>query len=317
MANNSIGMKLPSLDDIFTTQEERDLNSHTKGRIVAVPLGQIDPFPDHPFCVRMDEDMEQLVESIKERGQITPAMVRQKPNGRYEMICGHRRAKACELAGLTTLLAEVKEMDRDEAIVYMVDSNLQRTHILPSEKAKAYQMKLEAVKRKGGRPSQNNLSPLETNLSKGGTAQTVSEQIGDSRAQIFRYVRLNNLTKPLLDMVDEGKIALRPAVELSYLPPEQQEQLCDTIAAQEATPSLSQAQKMRRFSEDDKLDENVILSIMTEEKPNQREKFTIPAERLRGKIPEGLSERAAQDFIVKAVDHYNRFLERQKRSVER
>ena len=151
MANSSIGMKLPSLDDIFTTQEERDLNGRTKGRIVDVPLGQIDPFPDHPFEVRMDDDMDQLVESIKERGQITPAMVRQKPNGRYEMICGHRRAKACELAGLPTILAEVKEMDRDDAIVYMVDSNLQRTHILPSEKAKAYQMKLNAMNRKGHR----------------------------------------------------------------------------------------------------------------------------------------------------------------------
>lgn len=317
MANNSIGMKLPSIDELFSTQEERDINGRTKGRIVAVPLGQIDPFPDHPFSVRMDEDMEQLVESIKERGQITPAMVRQKPNGRYEMICGHRRAKACELAGLPTLLAEVKEMDRDEAIVYMVDSNLQRTHILPSEKAKAYQMKLDAMKRKSGRPSQKNYSPVGNNFSEATSADEMAKEIGDSKTQIFRYVRLNNLAKPLLDMVDEGKIALRPAVELSYLPQEQQEQLCDAIDAQYCTPSLSQAQKLRRFSEGDKLDENVILSIMTEEKPNQREKFTIPAERLRGKIPEGLSERAAQDFIVKAVDHYNRFLERQKRSVER
>lgn len=313
MANSSIGMKLPSLDELFSTQEERDLNSSTKGRIMEVPLVQIDPFPDHPFGVRMDDDMDQLVESIKERGQITPAMVRQKPNGRYEMICGHRRAKACELAGLPTILAEVKEMDRDDAIVYMVDSNLQRTHILPSEKAKAYQMKLDAMNRKGHRTDLT-LSPVGTRLH---SDQEIAQASGDSRTQIWRYVRLNELSKPLLDMVDEGKIAMRPAVELSYLPKEQQEQLCEAIDAQDCTPSLSQAQKLRRFSEGDKLDENVILSIMTEEKPNQREKFTIPAERLRGKIPEGLTERAAQDFIVKAVDHYNRFLERQKRSVER
>ena len=199
MANNSIGMKLPSIDELFSTQEERDINGRTKGRIVAVPLGQIDPFPDHPFSVRMDEDMEQLVESIKERGQITPAMVRQKPNGRYEMICGHRRAKACELAGLPTLLAEVKEMDRDEAIVYMVDSNLQRTHILPSEKAKAYQMKLDAMKRKSGRPSQKNYSPVGNNFSEATSSDEMAKEIGDSKTQIFRYVRLNNLTKPLLE----------------------------------------------------------------------------------------------------------------------
>ena len=317
MSNNSIGMTLPSLDDIFTTQAERDRNDRTKGRIEAVPLTQIDPFPDHPFAVRMDEDMEQLVESIRERGQITPAMVRQKPNGRYEMICGHRRAKACELAGLPTILAEVKQMDRDEAVVYMVDSNLQRTHILPSEKAKAYQMKLDAIKRKSGRPSQKNWSPVGTNFSQDRSAKIVADEGQDSRTQIFRYVRLNSLAKPLLDMVDEGKIAMRPAVELSYLPQEQQKQLCDAIDAQDATPSLSQAQKLRRFSAENKLDGDAILSIMTEEKPNQRKKYVIPEELLHGKIPADMSDRAVREFIVKAVDYYLRYLARQEREHDR
>lgn len=306
-------MKLPSFDDIFSTQKERDLNNSTQGRIMTVPIFQIDEFPDHPFQVRLDEDMEQLVQSIKENGQITPVMLRTKPDGRYEMICGHRRRKACELAGLTTVLAEVKDIDRDAAVVLMVDSNLQRSHILPSEKAKAYQMKLEAMKRKSGRPSQNNWSPEGTNFPQERSAKLVAEEGGDSRTQIFRFVRLNNLVPSLLQMVDEGRIALKPAVELSYLPEEQQAQLCDAIEAQECTPSLSQAQKMRRFSGDGRLDDNVILSIMAEEKPNQKQKFSLSAERVQPFIPQGLSPRKAEDFVVKALEYYTKYLARQER----
>ena len=317
MASKSFAMNLPTLDDIFSTQEERDLKAMTAGRVLEVPLDQIDDFPDHPFHVRLDEDMDLLVESIKENGLLTPVKLRRKEDGRYEIISGHRRRKACELAGRDTLTAEVLEVDRDTAVIMMVDSNLQRSNILPSEKAKSYKMKMDAIKRKAGRPPTQNCSQVETNLPKDRTAQLIAEESGESKAQIFRYIRLNELTPSLLQMVDDRKIAFTPAVELTYLTAEQQQTLCESIESQACTPSLSQAQKMKRFAQEGKLDANVIESIMAEEKPNQREKISVPMARLQGVIPRDLSPAKAQDYIVRAVTYYAQHLARQDIDSER
>lgn len=316
MASKSFAMNLPTLDDIFSTQEERDLKAMTAGRVLEVPLDQIDDFPDHPFQVRLDEDMDLLVESIKENGLLTPVKLRKKEDGRYEIISGHRRRKACELAGRDTLTAEVLEVDRDTAVIMMVDSNLQRSNILPSEKAKSYKMKLDAMKRKAGRPSKN-YSQVDNNFSDSTSSQEIAKEVGESQAQVFRYVRLNNLTPSLLQMVDDRKIAFTPAVELTYLTAEQQQTLCESIESQACTPSLSQAQKMKRFAQEGKLDANVIESIMAEEKPNQREKISVPMARLQGVIPRDLSPAKAQDYIVRAVTYYAQHLARQDKDSER
>ena len=316
MASKSFAMNLPTLDDIFSTQEERDLKAMTAGRVLEVPLDQIDDFPDHPFQVRLDEDMDLLVESIKENGLLTPVKLRKKEDGRYEIISGHRRRKACELAGRDTLTAEVLEVDRDTAVIMMVDSNLQRSNILPSEKAKSYKMKMDAMKRKAGRPSKN-YSQVDNNFSDSTSSQEIAKEVGESQAQVFRYVRLNNLTPSLLQMVDDRKIAFTPAVELTYLTAEQQQTLCESIESQACTPSLSQAQKMKRFAQEGKLDANVIESIMAEEKPNQREKISVPMTRLQGVIPRDLSPAKAQDYIVRAVTYYAQHLARQDKDSER
>ena len=316
MASKSFAMNLPTLDDIFSTQEERDLKAMTAGRVLEVPLDQIDDFPDYPFQVRLDEDMDLLVESIKENGLLTPVKLRKKEDGRYEIISGHRRRKACELAGRDTLTAEVLEVDRDTAVIMMVDSNLQRSNILPSEKAKSYKMKLDAMKRKAGRPSKN-YSQVDNNFSDSTSSQEIAKEVGESQAQVFRYVRLNNLTPSLLQMVDDRKIAFTPAVELTYLTAEQQQTLCESIESQACTPSLSQAQKMKRFAQEGKLDANVIESIMAEEKPNQREKISVPMARLQGVIPRDLSPAKAQDYIVRAVTYYAQHLARQDKDSER
>lgn len=316
MASKSFAMNLPTLDDIFSTQEERDLKAMTAGRVLEVPLDQIDDFPDHPFQVRLDEDMDLLVESIKENGLLTPVKLRKKEDGRYEIISGHRRRKACELAGRDTLTAEVLEVDRDTAVIMMVDSNLQRSNILPSEKAKSYKMKLDAMKRKAGRPSKN-YSQVDNNFSDSTSSQEIAKEVGESQAQVFRYVRLNNLTPSLLQMVDDRKIAFTPAVELTYLTAEQQQTLCESIESQACTPSLSQAQKMKRFAQEGKLDANVIESIMAEEKPNQREKISVPMARLQGVIPRDLSPAKAQDYIVRAVTYYAQHLARHDKDSER
>ncbi len=307
-------IELTAYDDIFETDESRAEAALSKIR--DIPLAEIDEFPDHPFKVLMDEDMEQLVDSIKRSGVMTPATVRLKEDGRYELISGHRRKKACELAGLETLKCEVKELTRDEAIIVMVESNLQRSAILPSEKAFAYKMRLEAMKRQAGRPPKENASPLATNFSKGRSDEELGELVGESKDQIRRYIRLTELVPEILQMVDERQIAFRPAVEISYLTEEQQYTLLEAMEYNDATPSLAQAIKMKKFMQDGKLTDEVIQSIMQEEKPNQKEKPAFKDERITKLIPRSVPRGQETDFVVKALEFYNRHLQRQ-RSQER
>lgn len=310
-----LGLK-NAYDEMFMDDAGRVENRGKK--IYDIPLSEIDDFPDHPYQVRMDEDMKVLLESIQERGIITPVTLRRKEDGQYETISGHRRRKACELLGLTTIPAEIQELTRDEAVVLMVDSNIQRTTILPSEKAKAYKMRLDAMKRQAGRPSKENLRPVGANLIGIRSDEILASESTDSARQIQRYIRLTELIPPLLQLVDEKKIALRPAVELSYLTPEEQTGLLETIASEEATPSLAQAIKMREFSQNGKLNGDVILSIMCEEKPNQREKLTLRTERFRSYLPQGITPRQTEDYILKALEYYQRYRERQRqRDLER
>ena len=303
-------IELTAYDDLFQTDESRAEAKLSKIR--DIPLSQIDEFPDHPFKVLMDEDMEQLVESIKRNGVMTPATVRLKEDGRYELISGHRRKKACELAGLETLKCEVKELTRDEAIIVMVESNLQRSVILPSEKAFAYKMRLEAMKRQAGRPTKENASPLATNLSKGRSDEELGELVGESKDQIRRYIRLTELVPEILQMVDERQIAFRPAVEVSYLTEEQQYTLLEAMEYNDATPSLAQAIKMKKYNQDGKLNSEVIQSIMEEEKPNQKEKPAFRDERITKLIPKTVPRGQETDFVVKALEFYNRHLQRNK-----
>ena len=303
-------IELTAYDDLFQTDESREEAKLSKIR--DIPISEIDEFPDHPFKVLMDEDMEQLVESIKRNGVMTPATVRLKEDGRYELISGHRRKKACELAGLETLKCEVKELTRDEAIIVMVESNLQRSVILPSEKAFAYKMRLEAMKRQAGRPPKENASPLETNLSKGRSDEELGELVGESKDQIRRYIRLTELVPEILQMVDERQIAFRPAVEISYLTEEQQYTLLEAMEYNDATPSLAQAIKMKKYNQYGKLTSEVIQSIMEEEKPNQKEKPAFRDERITKLIPKTVPRGQETDFVVKALEFYNRHLQRNK-----
>jgi len=303
-------IELTAYDDLFQTDESREEAKLSKIR--DIPISEIDEFPDHPFKVLMDEDMEQLVESIKRNGVMTPATVRLKEDGRYELISGHRRKKACELAGLETLKCEVKELTRDEAIIVMVESNLQRSVILPSEKAFAYKMRLEAMKRQAGRPTKENASPLATNLSKGRSDEELGELVGESKDQIRRYIRLTELVPEILQMVDERQIAFRPAVEISYLTEEQQYTLLEAMEYNDATPSLAQAIKMKKYNQDGKLTSEVIQSIMEEEKPNQKEKPAFRDERITKLIPKTVPRGQETDFVVKALEFYNRHLQRNK-----
>ena len=302
MAGRKSDFTLPTLDDLFSTQELRDDAKLSKIR--DIPLELIDDFPDHPFKVRDDEDMIQLVESVKERGVITPATVRQKEDGRYELISGHRRKRACELAGFEALRCEVVDLDRDAATVLMVESNYQRSQILPSEKAFAYKMRLEAMKRQAGRPSKDNLVPVGLNFSR----VELSEQSGESQTQIQRYIRLTNLVPELLDLVDEGKIKMRPAVELSYLDEDSQRAVVDEIDLNQCTPSHDQTIRMRKFFTDGKLTPEVVSAIMGEEKPNQREKIVLRGDKVRGLIPKNIPVSQTEDYVVKALEHYSRFL---------
>lgn len=307
-----IDLGLTGYDELFMSDDGRAENKLPK--IYDISLSEIDDFPDHPFKVKLDEDMDQLVQSVKERGIITPITLRQKEDGRYEIVSGHRRKKACELAGLETVKAEVKDLTRDEAIILMVESNLQRSTILPSEKAFSYKMRLEAMKRQGQRTDLTS-SPLETKLR---TSEVIAKSAGDSRAQVDRYIRLTELIPELLDMADENKIAFRPAVELSYLLKDEQKALLETMSYADATPSLAQAIKMKEFSKNGKLSADVIESIMSEEKPNQKEKFTFKAERLRQFIPSTVPYEKTEDYVLKALEYYHRYQERQKeRSQER
>ena len=303
-------IELTAYDDLFQTDESREEAKLSKIR--NIPISEIDEFPDHPFKVLMDEDMEQLVESIKRNGVMTPATVRLKEDGRYELISGHRRKKACELAGLETLKCEVKELTRDEAIIVMVESNLQRSVILPSEKAFAYKMRLEAMKRQAGRPTKENYSPVGNNSEFATSSDELAEKVGESKNQIFRYIRLTELVPEILQMVDERQIAFRPAVEISYLTEEQQYTLLEAMEYNDATPSLAQAIKMKKYNQDGKLTSEVIQSIMEEEKPNQKEKPAFRDERITKLIPKTVPRGQETDFVVKALEFYNRHLQRNK-----
>ena len=297
---------LPTFDSIFSTQEERDEAKLAKIR--DIPISEIDDFPEHPFKVRDDEDMLQLVESIKERGVITPATVRQKEDGRYELISGHRRKRASELAGFETLRCEVVDLTREEATILMVESNFQRSQILPSEKAFAYKMRLEAMKRQGYR-SDLTSTPVGQKYS----VEVLADNSNDSKTQIQRYIRLTELVPELLEYVDEGRIKMRPAVELSYLDEDSQRDVVDEIDLNDATPSHAQTIKMRKFHEEGKLTTEVISSIMSEEKPNQREKIVLRGDRVRQLIPKSVPLNQTEDFVCKALEYYNRFLKNRER----
>ena len=306
MAGRKSDFTLTKLDDLFSTQEQRDEEKISKIR--DIPLTEIDDFPDHPFKVRDDEDMAQLIESIKERGVITPATVRQKEDGRYELISGHRRKRACELAGFDTLRCEVVDLNRDEATILMVESNYQRSQILPSEKAYAYKMRLEAMKRQAGRPSKENGVPVGHDSLVGKSRELLAAEGQDSNTQIQRYIRLTNLVPELLEYVDEGRIKMRPAVELSFLDEDSQRDVVDEIDLNDATPSHDQTIRMRKFFEEGKLTTEAIQAIMSEEKPNQREKIILRGDRVRQLIPKNIPISQTEDFVCKALEHYNKFL---------
>ena len=301
---------LPKLDEYFTTQEQRD-DAKLK-KIHEIPLEEIDEFPDHPFKVLDDEDMMNLAESVREQGIITPATLRKKEDGRYEILSGHRRKRACELAGLDTLRSEVVEMDRDAAVIFMVDSNLQRTTILPSEKAFSYKMRLEAMKRQGRRTDLTS-RPVGEKLS----VERLGEEVSESGRQVHRYIRLTELIPELLEKVDRGEIALRPAVDISYLPEDIQRSLLDTIEMEQCTPSYAQTRRMRTLLAEGKLTDEAIYAIMQEEKPNQKEKFTISASKIEKVLPQSVKASQREDFILKAIDYYAKHLQRKKEERER
>ena len=301
MAGRKSDFTLTKLDDLFTTQAQRDEEQLSKIR--DIPLELIDDFPDHPFKVRDDEDMMQLVESVKERGVITPATVRQKEDGRYELVSGHRRKRACELAGFETLRSDIVDLNRDEATILMVESNFQRSEILPSEKAFAYKMRLEAMKRQGERTDLTS-RPVGNKLS----VTQVADEVGDSERQIHRYVRLTNLVPELLEFVDEGRIKMRPAVELSYLDEDCQRDVVDEIDLNDATPSHDQTIRMRKLFNEGNLTTEAIHAVMSEEKPNQKEKIVLRGDRVRQLIPKNIPVSQTEDFVCKALEYYNKFL---------
>ena len=301
MAGRKSDFTLTKLDDLFTTQAQRDEEQLSKIR--DIPLELIDDFPDHPFKVRDDEDMIQLVESVKERGVITPATVRQKEDGRYELVSGHRRKRACELAGFETLRSEIVDLNRDEATILMVESNFQRSEILPSEKAFAYKMRLEAMKRQGFR-SDLTSDPVGQKFS----VEKIADNSNDSKTQIQRYIRLTNLVPELLEFVDEGRIKMRPAVELSYLDEDCQRDVVDEIDLNDATPSHDQTIRMRKLFNEGNLTTEAIHAVMSEEKPNQKEKIVLRGDRVRQLIPKNIPVSQTEDFVCKALEHYNKFL---------
>lgn len=296
---------LPMLDDLFSSQEQREEAKLKK--IYDIPLDEIDDFPNHPFKVKDDDDMLELVESVRQYGIITPAILRKKEDGRYEVISGHRRKRACFFAGLSTLRSEVVEMDRDEATIFMVDSNLQRSKILPSEKAFSYKMRLDAMKRQGKR---NDLTsgPVGQKFSR----DILAKEVNESARQIQRYIRLTNLVPELLEMVDEEIMALRPAVELSYLPEDLQRDLVDVIDMEQCTPSHAQALRMRKLHEKGKLNDEMIGEIMMEEKPNQKDRLIIKGDKLKRYLPGELPEKEREEYIFKALEYYDRYLKRKE-----
>ena len=301
---------LNGLDELFMTDRERAENKLP--RIYDIPLSEIDDFPDHPFKVRMDEDMDLLVQSVKERGVIVPITLREKDDGRYELVSGHRRKKACELAGFDSIRAEIRDLTRDEAIILMVESNLQRSVILPSEKAFSYKMRLEAMKRLPGRPPKENVCPVGTNLIGQRSDGLLAEQSTDSARQIQRYIRLTELIPPLLDLVDDGRIGMRPAVELSYLSKESQTELTEIISFMDATPSHDQTIRMRKMSDEGKLTSEAMEAIMNEIKPNQREKISFRADRIRQYLPQNMPKSQTEEYVIQALSYYSRFREQQR-----
>ena len=301
---------LSSFDDLFQTDESRE--DLKRERLMEIPISLIHDFPDHPYKVKDDENMLELVESIKTRGLIQPVLVRPLDNGMYEMVSGHRRKRAFELANIEKIPARVQELTNDEAILSMVDSNLQRDEILPSEKAYAFKMRLEAMNRQAGRPKKENLTPVVSNSSKQRTNEILAEEVGESREQIRRYIRLTNLIPELLDLVDEKQIAMRPAVEISYFTPEAQMWLFEAIEFADATPSHAQTLRMRKFAEQGRLSKDVIDTIMDEEKPNQKEKSPFRDNRISNAIPKSIPKEKQCEYVLKAIDYYNRALQRRR-----
>lgn len=304
MAKSNASEMLTSLDSLFTTQEQRD--EAKRDSVQDIPISQISDFPEHPFKVKQDEAMLEMAESVRQYGVLVPGLVRQLEDGSYQMVSGHRRKLASELAGRDTIPCIVRDLTDDEAVIIMVDSNLQRERVLPSEKAFAYKMKLDAMRRQAGRPSKENGVPLGHHFQQGKSREILADNSPDSNTQIQRYIRLTNLIPEILDMVDDGRIAFRPAVELSYLAEQEQCALYDTMGREDCTPSLAQAIKMKAFSRDGKLTDAVILSIMEEEKPNQKEQFRIPKERISKYFKPGTPARTMEDTIIKALDYYRK-----------
>lgn len=311
MAKSNASEMLTSLDSLFTTQEQRDETK--RDSVQDIPISQISDFPEHPFKVKQDEAMLEMAESVRQYGVLVPGLVRQLEDGSYQMVSGHRRKLASELAGRDTIPCIVRDLTDDEAVIIMVDSNLQRERVLPSEKAFAYKMKLDAMRRQAGRPSKENGVPLGHHFQQGKSREILADNSPDSNTQIQRYIRLTNLIPEILDMVDDGRIAFRPAVELSYLTEQEQSALYDTMGREDCTPSLAQAIKMKAFSRDGKLTDAVILSIMEEEKPNQKEQFRIPKERISKYFKPGTPARTMEDTIIKALDYYRK----RQREIER
>lgn len=310
--HSAANIELSAFDDLFETDESRaDLK---RERLMEIPVTEIQDFPEHPYQVRDDESMMELVESIKEKGLINPVMVRPLPDGKYEMIAGHRRKRACEIAGIETVKARVTDVSRDEAILIMVDSNLQREEILPSEKAFAFKMRLEAMKRQGKRTDLTSV-PMAQKLKT--SRELLGEQVGESQDQIRRYIRLTNLIPEMLNLVDDKKIAMRPAVEISYLSSEEQFDLANAIDAEQCTPSHDQTLRMKRFSQEGKLTQEAIQAIMSEAKPNQREKPAFRDKRIANLIPKSVPYERQSDYVVKALEYYNRLLERKRNQPDR
>lgn len=304
MAKSNASEMLTSLDSLFTSQEQRD--EAKRDSVQDIPISQISDFPEHPFKVKQDEAMLEMAESVRQYGVLVPGLVRQLDDGSYQMVSGHRRKMASELAGRDTIPCIVRDLTDDEAVIIMVDSNLQRERVLPSEKAFAYKMKLDAMRRQAGRPSKENGVPLGHHFQQGKSREILADNSPDSNTQIQRYIRLTNLIPEILDMVDDGRIAFRPAVELSYLTEQEQSALYDTMGREDCTPSLAQAIKMKAFSRGGKLTDAVIRSIMEEEKPNQKEQFRIPKERISKYFKPGTPARTMEDTIIKALDYYRK-----------
>lgn len=310
MKGSAKNVELTPLDELFTTENERAELRREKVR--SIPLSELDDFPEHPFRVHDDEEMAKLAESVREYGVLNPVIVRQKEDGRFEILSGHRRRRACELAGVAELPAIVREMSRDEAIVFMVDSNLQREEILPSEKAFSYKMKLEALNRQAGRPRTNNLTPLVSDFQNKRTNELVGEASGESREQVRRYIRLTELLPEILDMVDERQMAFRPAVEVSYLTKEEQADLLETMRSEACTPSLTQAIRMKQLSAAGELDMEKIFALLTEEKPNQTAVLKLPEERVCRYWPKDFTPRQKEDLLVELLEKWYRQRQREK-----